>query len=570
MSSRREVLRTLLGAPLLGQALASGWLAGCGGSGGGDPLARVEGELLGPDLTAGHRLRDGIPVEALRAAPTEHLRLAILGGGPAGLSAAYRASATLSEGVALFELEPVLGGTARSAESAVTPYPWGAHYLPMPMAHNPDLLALLQDMNALEPDPQEGGELRGAEALLVREPESRIFHQGYWERGLYPYAGASADDLAELARFRQKVDEYVRYRDSQGRRAFAIPVALSTTDEQVMALDRLSAAAWLDREGFRSARLRWLVDYACRDDYGLRAEQASAWAMLFYWVARTEEPGEDTVDLLTWPEGNGALVNHMAARAAQRGVRLERGQMAVQVVAREPGAGDASAPVEIIIQDTGTNTLRRVTADRCIVAMPRFVANRVVRGLAERDPQVAERFTYGAWMVANLHVRERPSSRGVGECWDNVLYDSPSLGYVSATHQRGRDHGPGVLTYYWPLATADAAEGRRNLFEADYGTWRDAILSDLRRAHRHLPEELTRLDVFRWGHAMIQPRVGMLASETRRAAAAPLGAVHFAHSDLSGIAIFEEAFYHGVRAADEALAALATPPGALATPPQGA
>ncbi|MBP7685556.1 MAG: monooxygenase, partial [Deltaproteobacteria bacterium] len=64
------------------------------------------------------------------------------------------------------------------------------------------------------------------------------------------------------------------------------------------------------------------------------------------------------------------------------------------------------------------------------------------------------------------------------------------------------------------------------------------------------------LDVFRWGHAMVQPRVGMMESRARRDAKLPLGAVHFAHSDLSGLAIFEEAFFHGLRAADEAVAAL--------------
>jgi hypothetical protein len=29
--------------------------------------------------------------------------------------------------------------------------------------------------------------------------------------------------------------------------------------------------------------------------------------------------------------------------------------------------------------------------------------------------------------------------------------------------------------------------------------------------------------------------------------------VHFANTDLSGVALFEEAFYHGLRAADEVL-----------------
>ena len=36
----------------------------------------------------------------------------------------------------------------------------------------------------------------------------------------------------------------------------------------------------------------------------------------------------------------------------------------------------------------------------------------------------------------------------------------------------------------------------------------------------------------------------------------PLGRVHFAHTDLSGLALFEEAHDHGVRAAEEVLTAL--------------
>ena len=35
----------------------------------------------------------------------------------------------------------------------------------------------------------------------------------------------------------------------------------------------------------------------------------------------------------------------------------------------------------------------------------------------------------------------------------------------------------------------------------------------------------------------------------------PFGPVHFAHTDLSGVALFEEAFDHGLRAAEEVLAA---------------
>ena len=206
--------------------------------------------------------------------------------------------------------------------------------------------------------------------------------------------------------------------------------------------------------------------------------------------------------------------------------------------------------------DLESGSLRRVVADRCIAAMPRFIANRVVRGLHERDRRVADEFRYGAWMVANLHVRERPTSRGMGPCWANVIHDSPSLGNILATHQRGREVGPSVLTHYWPLATEDPAEGRRHLYEADHAVWRDAILADLGRAHPDLRSTLDRVDVFRWGHAMVQPRVGFVSSAARQGAQAPHGPVHFAHSDLSGLAIFEESFFHGARAADEVMSAL--------------
>ncbi len=41
--------------------------------------------------------------------------------------------------------------------------------------------------------------------------------------------------------------------------------------------------------------------------------------------------------------------------------------------------------------------------------------------------------------------------------------------------------------------------------------------------------------------------------------AAPLGAVHFAASDLGGLPLLEEAQWAGVRAAEEALAAMNVP-----------
>ena len=53
--------------------------------------------------------------------------------------------------------------------------------------------------------------------------------------------------------------------------------------------------------------------------------------------------------------------------------------------------------------------------------------------------------------------------------------------------------------------------------------------------------------------AMIRPAPGFLGSEERRRLRESRG-MWFAHSDVSGISIFEEAQYQGVRAAEAFLA----------------
>jgi hypothetical protein len=60
----------------------------------------------------------------------------------------------------------------------------------------------------------------------------------------------------------------------------------------------------------------------------------------------------------------------------------------------------------------------------------------------------------------------------------------------------------------------------------------------------------------RWGHAMTRPRPGFVWGEARQRLSNAQDRVLFAHSDLSGYSIFEEANYRGVLAAERALVAL--------------
>ncbi|MGD8861215.1 MAG: FAD-dependent oxidoreductase [Myxococcales bacterium] len=541
--SRRELLATLLGAPLAGQ------LAACETERPPASPDAIEGGFVEPDHRLGHRLRTPPPPDAAFAdAPTERVDVAIVGGGPAGLAAAWRLARRSDLRVRLLELEPHCGGTARGGRDQVTPYPWAAHYITTPLSDDGPLPGLLRELDVLEPSGPDG-RLRAREQYLVRQPRERLFYRGYWYPGLYPRVGANAEDLAQLARFEREVERLAAQRDARGRRAFAIPIASGSDDAEWTALDRISAADWMGARGLTSPRLRFVLDYACRDDFGLRLEHASAWALLHYHASRRDVRRDYDAEVITWPQGNAALTDHMRAVA---GDAVRTGKLVVGVVpARPESAGGGEVAVHVI--DGASGGLERVLARRVVVAAPRFVAARIVRA---PQPLSTEGFEHGAWMVANLHLRSRPGGRGCEPAWDNVLHDSPALGYVTATHQRGRDHGPTVWSYYLPMTDADPRNGRRRLMQVDWAGHRDAVLADLGRAHPDLVQHVERIDVCRWGHGMVQPRVGTVFGAARRRAARPVAGVHFAHSDLSGVALFEEAFHHGVRAADEVRAGL--------------
>ena len=144
--------------------------------------------------------------------------------------------------------------------------------------------------------------------------------------------------------------------------------------------------------------------------------------------------------------------------------------------------------------------------------------------------------------------------------WDNVIYNSPALGYVVATHQSLRTTSDRtVWTFYWALADGAPAANRALLLQRDWGFWKEAILADLERAHPDIRTCVSRIDVMRLGHAMVRPAVGFLAVRERFRRAHLPERVFFANSDLSGLSLFEEAQYRGVTAADRALATLTRP-----------
>lgn len=503
------------------------------------------GALLGPRHDVGHRLRDGgLP----RASETRRRSIVIVGAGIGGLSAAWRLRRAGFDDFELIELERAAGGNARWGENAVSAYPWGAHYLPLPGREARAVRLLLADLGVLQGDPF-APRPRYEERFLCFAPHERLYRDGAWHEGLVPLARASAAERDEWRRFQDRMDAFRRLRGADGRRAFALPMALSSRDPQLAALDAVPMRDWLVAAGFTSDAVHWSVNYGCRDDYGCDYRQVSAWAGIHYFASRDAEAQDADPDtVLTWPAGNGWLVRALLARCAPP---LTTAALVHRV---EPRAREVV--VEAYLPDEDRSVA--FSAQHVLWAAPAAFAARALAG-ADADLVAALRsFEYAPWLVANLTLDETPRDRhGAPLAWDNVLHDSPSLGYVVATHQSLASHrGPTVLTYYWPLCDEPPAHARRRLLATPRAAWAERILADLGRPHPEIRATTRTLDVFAHGHAMACPRPGAVWSAARRRVERGAARVHFAHSDASGFSLFEEAQYRGVAAAERALAAL--------------
>lgn len=513
-----------------GLAGLGGMLYGC------NRPRKISGKMAGTGEERGHFLRDkkaGSPVSI-----TEK-QFVIVGGGISGLAAAWQLKRTGNTDFVLLELEPHTGGNAASGRNALSAYPWGAHYIPIPNNNLADYHGFLQSCNVITG--YNSGIPVYNEQYLCFDPQERLYINGRWQDGLVPHYGIPDAAARQMELFIKKMDEYRNAKGHDGKDAFAIPVDDSSQDETFSQLDRLTMKDWMDQHAFTSPYLHRYINYCCRDDFGTPHHLISAWAGIHYFASRKGQGANAAhADVLTWPEGNGFLAENLRKGIAEH---IQTNRLVVNVVKEQD-----TVRVDFINPDSGQT--EAIRAKQCLLAVPQFVAGRLLKN-EERLKNVKTHFHYSPWMVANFTVRKMEERSGAPLSWDNVLHESQSLGYVEASHQLLQQDGPlRNLTYYLPLTGDEPEKERKKAQQRTPDEWVQMIMDDLRVVHPDIEQATDEVHIKLWGHAMVQPLPGMIFGGIRSSlAASPDPQIHFAHTDLAGISIFEEAFYQGINGA---------------------
>ncbi len=518
-------------------------------------------KYLGQDSAFLHKIRESFDYSKVEV-NTNYYDCIVLGGGISGLSSIYHLEKNTREKnksgnylpakYLLLEAQNDIGGNSQSGsfkngENEISKYPYGAHYLPIPSTELSELNNFLLKSNISYFDPELNQTLYNPE-YLIHSPETKLLYLGRWHDGLIPFESLNQEELLEIAKFNEIIHKFRIRVGSDNKNAFSIPISNSSRDEDLLELDKISFKDFLESQQLNSKFLHWFVNYATKDDYGCEYNETSAWAGIHYFASRPQDESSSTnkhqPDLLTWPEGNGFLVKKFKE---QINSEVRCNCLILQVAPTDDGN------YLVYYLDRGKNKIIALKTKSIISSLPHFINKRIFSSsLFSNNKSLPNLETdYTPWLVANLNIETLPA-KYKNIPWDSISFYSDSLGFVRADHQNLTPKNTGaVLSYYLPYSKNKSNQIRHDLSETSLEKLGDTVIKELSKFYPGLENEVSQIDFWIWGHAMNKPKPGNMRQAVLNDVNSVSNSLYLAHTDYSGISVFEEAFYQGVRAAEQ-------------------
>lgn len=490
-------------------------------------------KITGTNHVLGHRLwAKDFPK------PSEQIKtkFLIVGSGISGLSACRYLNNNNETDFLLVEMENHLGGNSSNGENQFSKFPLGAHYLPIPNKEDLELIKFLRECNIYLGDDENGLPILDDEQLTFPK-EERLFFKNEWQNDLTPQNGISIKTKKEFERFFKLMDEFQTRKDASEKYWFDIPLEKSSQETEAKNLDKITFESWLQSNNFQSDELHWLLDYSCKDDYGLGLKYVSAWAGIHYFAGRKNNWATNRHDqVFTWPEGNARLAKHLSKFVEKKNLK---NHLVFDVNSDKEN-------VEVLVYDNQAKISKKIIAEKVLFATPQFVNQHIFKN------RNFKKFNYVPWLLTTLTLKNEFG--GAEElAWDNVIFGTEGLGYIYDQHQNlNQNIGEKVITYYRSFSTENCKKARRTLYNLQEEELKNLVLNDLKVAHPEIENFIIDIQFHKLGHGMISPVPGFIFGKEKAQAKQSIdNKIFFAHTDLSGISIFEEAFHQGINATKE-------------------
>jgi oxygen-dependent protoporphyrinogen oxidase len=508
MSNRRDFLKTV--------AAAGGWFA-FKGLGAATPLFAATKKKFPPGVWGGNMptwchdlVRDGGKIP--QVSPSRRVDVCVVGGGLAGLSAAYKLRDT--NVLVLEHLDRIGGHAVRDRWSDIW-YSGAAAYFVEP---EEPLSTLYSDLKLPLKE--------------IAEPSDSAILS--WNRILdtmgsgidkLPYPAAAKKDFARFKRDMMAIYD--------GDDLPLMP--LSETSDGSRQYDRTNFADWLLEEKKYHPAVKSFVDLYARSAFGAPScREVSTFAFLNFYTS-------EFYPRYTFPGGNALAAERLRDEIDAAGEnRVLSNATAVRV---EP-QGDKVIVTHV---DKG-GRFSAVEARVVIMANPKYIAKYLVAGIPKDQEAAMSGLNYGSYVVANVLC----TSAITDNSYDTWVDTAPFTDFIVADWiARGPDKKATkpqqVLTVYYPVAY----DKGMLLPDNGYDFYRDAVVEHLGLFFPGAESKIEDVRLYRWGHALCHGAPGWYTQKSELAKR-PVGKVLFAHSDNQGLPAFESALPEGLAAAEEA------------------
>jgi oxygen-dependent protoporphyrinogen oxidase len=505
-ANRRDFLR--------GVAAAGGWFAFKGLL---PPGALAAQKKFPPGVWGGNvptwchdLVRDGVKIP--QVAPSRRVEVCVVGGGLAGLCAAYKLRDT--NVLVLEHLDRIGGHAVRDRWNDIW-YSGAAAYFVEP---EEPLTTLYSDLKLPIKEIAEPAD----SAILAW---NRILDTMGAGMDKLPYPAAAKKDFARF-----KKDMMAIY---DGDDLPLMP--LSETSDASRAYDRTSFADWMLEEKKYHPAVKAFVDLYARSAFGApSSREVSTFAFLNFYCG-------EFYPRYTFPGGNALAAERLRDEIDAAGEnRILSNATAVRI---EP-KGDKVIVTHV---DKG-GRFSAVEAGVVLVASPKYISKHIVAGIPKDQSAAMSELRYGSYVVANVLC----SSSITDNSYDTWVDTAPFTDFIVADWiARGADRRPTrpqqVLTVYYPVGYQQALL----LTDNAYDDYRDAVVEHLGYFFPGCEAKIDDVRLYRWGHALCHAGPGWYTQKSELAKR-PVGKVLFAHSDNQGLPAFESALPEGLAAAESA------------------
>ncbi len=444
---------------------------------------------------------------------SEKTSLVVIGGGLAGLSAAFL----------LRDFKPIVlerdgrfGGNAKGEQYGDAFYTLGSTYFSNPDKEG-DFAKFLEEIGLFS---------RGRV-----EEESHVLYKGQLFKGFWD--GSTDPEAKE--QFERIFNELVKVRES----GVTDSLYHRPLTAELRELDEISFAAWLTQKfGKIHPHLKEYFQLYAWSSFLTSIEEISAAQMLSFVAA-------ETADIMVLPGGNPAI-SQALYKNLSKSCDLRPQALVVNVKLVDDG-------VEICYDDPEKG-LHTIKADRCVFAAPKFIAKKIITGLAADQFEAISKISYRAYVVANL-IFDKPVEAPTfglyslsGEVPPAPTAANPPKRLFTdscfATWAQDNRTKNGVLSVYGSLAYDG---GRAIIFNpSSYEEYRRRAIDESAPVLKSLnltEKNIIGVRLSRWGHAMPVSKAGLISSGVLEKAHQPIGGrIFFANQDNLGNPSIESCF----------------------------